>query len=317
MKKLHKIHNKTYLKLSDAICSALSLLLGLQLASSTNPDTIHLLLIGIFLTIGLSNLFNAFSVKDKTEFIKNISLGTIYLAYNLLLLVFYTSPLSLIIAAELYFLGILTDVVLKLTLSQKTTRTIIKYAFEIILLSFFIILLPLNGNSVSMVAAILSFAITIKSLLHIILTSFSQINISILRSIIRKTYASEILFGLTMLIISFSFVFEAWEPDIHSYSDALWYCFAIITTIGFGDITVTSGFSRVLSVILGIYGIIVVALITSIIVNFYNEVKDEKDDNKDKNENPENPITEQTPSLKTGNTENAEITDNTETQNDK
>ncbi len=29
-----------------------------------------------------------------------------------------------------------------------------------------------------------------------------------------------------------------------------------------------------LSVILGIYGIIVVSLITSVIVNFYNEVKD-------------------------------------------
>lgn len=35
---------------------------------------------------------------------------------------------------------------------------------------------------------------------------------------------------------------------------------------------------RFLSVILGIYGIIVVALITSVIVNFYNEVKDEPDD---------------------------------------
>ena len=31
---------------------------------------------------------------------------------------------------------------------------------------------------------------------------------------------------------------------------------------------------RVLSVVLGIYGIIVVALITSIIINFYSETKD-------------------------------------------
>ena len=60
-------------------------------------------------------------------------------------------------------------------------------------------------------------------------------------------------------------------------ADGLWYCFAIVTTIGFGDLTVTGTLSRILSVILGIYGIIVVSLITSIIVNFYNEVKNEDD----------------------------------------
>jgi hypothetical protein len=35
---------------------------------------------------------------------------------------------------------------------------------------------------------------------------------------------------------------------------------------------------RLLSVILGLYGIIVVALITSIIVNFYGEMKSDDDD---------------------------------------
>ncbi len=50
-----------------------------------------------------------------------------------------------------------------------------------------------------------------------------------------------------------------------------------MTTIGFGDITATTGIGRLLSVILGIYGIIVVALITSVIVNFYNEVKADSD----------------------------------------
>ncbi len=49
-----------------------------------------------------------------------------------------------------------------------------------------------------------------------------------------------------------------------------------MTTIGFGDITATSLVGRLLSVILGIYGIIVVALVTSIIVNFYSEVRNEE-----------------------------------------
>ena len=58
-----------------------------------------------------------------------------------------------------------------------------------------------------------------------------------------------------------------------NYKDALWYCFALVTTIGFGDITAVTDLGRTISVVLGIYGIIVVALITSIIVNFYGEIK--------------------------------------------
>lgn len=57
------------------------------------------------------------------------------------------------------------------------------------------------------------------------------------------------------------------------YTNALWYCFAVVTTIGFGGMTATSAIGRTLSVILGLYGIVVVALITSIIVNFYGKMK--------------------------------------------
>ena len=46
-----------------------------------------------------------------------------------------------------------------------------------------------------------------------------------------------------------------------------------MTTIGFGDIAAASLAGRIMSVILGVYGIVVVALITSIIVAFYGEMK--------------------------------------------
>ena len=103
--------------------------------------------------------------------------------------------------------------------------------------------------------------------------AFSHIRLDLLQNIVRKTYAAEILFGLLMLILSSSWILTFMEEGIASYKDALWYCFALVTTIGFGDITAVTDLGRTISVVLGIYGIIVVALITSIIVNFYGEIK--------------------------------------------
>jgi hypothetical protein len=132
-----------------------------------------------------------------------------------------------------------------------------------------------------------------QALFHIIKISFSQIKLGVLLKILRKTFAFEIIAGLMLLIVAFSFVFRTVEDSIHSYSDALWYSFSIVTTIGFGDFTATTDVGRVLSVILGIYGIIVVALITSIIVNFYNEVRDEKKEKAPKKGETENEETEE------------------------
>ncbi len=97
--------------------------------------------------------------------------------------------------------------------------------------------------------------------------------------IISKTLTMEILMGLMFLITLFSVYFTLVEPGMVSFVDSLWYCFSVITTIGFGDVSVTTTFGRILSVILGIYGIVVVGLVTSIIVNFYNELSRKREDN--------------------------------------
>ena len=142
----------------------------------------------------------------------------------------------------------------------------------------FMVVTSVYADMLPMCVMIVCALIGAQALFHIIYISFSQIKLGILMKIMRKTFAFEIMSGLVLMILSFSFVFRSVEESIKTYEDALWYSFALVTTIGFGDMYAETDVGRVLSVILGIYGIIVVALITSIIVNFYNEVRDDKQD---------------------------------------
>ena len=57
------------------------------------------------------------------------------------------------------------------------------------------------------------------------------------------------------------------EPEIHNYFDALWYCFSVISTIGFGDIVVISIVAKILTILLSFYSIIVFAILTAIFRN--------------------------------------------------
>lgn len=112
-----------------------------------------------------------------------------------------------------------------------------------------------------------------RIILHVVGISVSQMKLQILMNIIRETYVIEILLGLLLMIIVCATIFSTLENSMSRYIDALWYCFALVTTIGFGDISATTLIGRALSVMLGIYGIVVVAIITSVIVNFYGEVR--------------------------------------------
>ena len=146
----------------------------------------------------------------------------------------------------------------------------------VILLDVLFLLFVIVLTSVSMYLMLL--ILSIKALCRVIKLSFSHVRFDIISRIIRKTYASEVLLGLFFLIVAFALILPDVDDAISTFADGLWYCFAIVTTIGFGDITATSTVGRIFSVILGIYGIIVVSLITSIIVNFYGEVRNEDEE---------------------------------------
>ena len=96
--------------------------------------------------------------------------------------------------------------------------------------------------------------------------------IKILGRILKRTGTYNIGSGFLVFFILCSVVIWLREPEITRLRDALWYCYTVVTTIGFGDVTVTMRLSRVLSVLLSIYAMLVFAIMTANVVNFYNEI---------------------------------------------
>lgn len=95
----------------------------------------------------------------------------------------------------------------------------------------------------------------------------------IMKEIIRSTYLEQVLFGMILLIVVVSLVLVSVEPGVEHFGDGLWYSFAVVTTIGFGDVIVVTLIGRMLSVVLGIYAIAVVSIFTSAVITYYGDCK--------------------------------------------
>ena len=90
--------------------------------------------------------------------------------------------------------------------------------------------------------------------------------------VLRETGADALIgsyLGFTLLC---ALVIWIREPEIATYWDALWYCFTVASTIGFGDIVVHARISRILSVALSIYSAATLAIFTSVLVNYFQQL---------------------------------------------
>jgi hypothetical protein len=142
------------------------------------------------------------------------------------------------------------------------------------------ILLNYNGSIGLAVVLVDVIVFLLVSMKKVLLPSLKLSKVKVFVDILIKTHTIDVLVCLLAIMIGFSFLFPLFEPTITDFWDALWYCFTVITTIGFGDFYATTVIGRILTVLLGIYGIIVVAILTSVIVNYYNVItkKDKEDE---------------------------------------
>ena len=238
-----------------------------------NSETLKLLAVIMYAAFALLFLMRALITRENWRLnLYRYGIGSLLFAVCAVIFLCMDSPYILI--TVLHVTALVVDHIFSIIRNHKVRNVIPRVLFILILLCMVVLALILGGST----ALLYLLALTIPRIFYYIAQIvFSRIKMDVLRKIMRKTYAAEILFGMLMLIVAFSIVLPQFEPGIPSFEDALWYCFAIVTTIGFGDYTAATLPGRAISVVLGLYGIIVVALITSIIVNFYNETKNTDD----------------------------------------
>ena len=244
----------------------------------TNPESPDLLsfLTSTFIVMGIARIFRAFRYRaqSRLQFIKFLVYGCLMFVCGFSGAVFDQTT-STRIFVVVYLGTLIVDRVVSCYLNRGV-RNLILNGIAIFLLAWMMVEMY---NDIDIVF-IMMIIVVLHALVSILSVSFSRINLRSLANVARETYAAEIIGGLVLLIFAFSYILSFLEPNMGSLKEGLWYCFAIVTTIGFGDITATTTVGRMLSVILGMYGIVVVALITSVIVNYYGEMRREKEEEK-------------------------------------
>jgi len=261
--------------------SLLMVPVGLAFVSATQPGgppEIFALMMAQFFLLAVATFFRALQgryryqipLRKKVDFVSTAA----FLGCAVALYFYPLTPLAWEITGVIFLLSLVPSRVLSILRNRKWYILVLNIV--VIGAILFICIDIWFGTSEE---DALSFAIatmlliSIRSFARIMSVTFARLRLDLLRDIVRRTYAAEIMFGLVLLIFSFSWVLMFMDPSFDHFEDALWYCFAVVTTIGFGDLTATTLVGRILSVILGMYGIVVVALITSIVVNFYGEMK--------------------------------------------
>lgn len=237
-------------------------------------------LVWIFVASGLMSVVMFLKERTKINLIKCIVMLSLNVILGIVILFASGNPFLFSLTAGLYCLNIIIGCVFSI-IQKRTVRNIIFNSLIIlfaIAMAIGMLISPIQeADQVQNIILVECVFIAVVSFIEAASIAFSQLKVKVLLKVILNTFSLEILFGLLTLIVCFSLIFMRIEPNITTFPDALWYCFAIVTTIGFGDLVAVTPLGRVLSVCLGMYGLVVVAVITSIVVNFYNETSGKKD----------------------------------------
>ena len=275
MNRFKTMKRETMVNIVNGILSLIVLALSVEMFKAWTRQTGQLVQIStmFFLSSSVYRFIRAFLLRNnsRVDFIRDIIGGCLLLAGTILLHIAGDGSFrmncvelatNMTAVGILYFVSILVDRGASVIKDHRPLNVVINIVV--------IVALILLGQSV-IVIVLVNIVHALREILGI---AYSQMKMDIFWKVVRKTNAAEILFGMLLLIIAFSLVLPLLEDNIPDFTSALWYSFAIISTIGFGDVAAVSLLGRLLSAILGICGLVVVSVVMSIVVNFYNETKD-------------------------------------------
>lgn len=89
--------------------------------------------------------------------------------------------------------------------------------------------------------------------------------------ILKTIGADKIVYSFIIFVIFSAFILRFIEPGINNINDGIWYCFSVISSCGFGDLICVTIIGRIISIILGIFSMLIIALIPGILVSYYLE----------------------------------------------
>lgn len=96
--------------------------------------------------------------------------------------------------------------------------------------------------------------------------------------VLKRTHFFESLATYLLVFFAFAFIIFRQESVFETYGSALWYCFELVTTVGFGDLVAVTIIGRLLSILLSVYSIGMIAIITSTVVTYHQvKIKSQED----------------------------------------
>lgn len=96
--------------------------------------------------------------------------------------------------------------------------------------------------------------------------------LSILFHILKVTGFATFLTSFLSYVLLSSTILWLHEPNFTSFGDSLWYTMVTATTVGYGDLTVTTTLGRIISISLALYGVLLFGCLSGIVISYYTEV---------------------------------------------
>ena len=266
-----------------AVCSALILAfssLTVITATQGSYQDAPNYLMWVFISMGLLGFIPFIKKSNKINLIKALVQFIFSLALGIMVLFAKDNIYMFSLTGGLFAVAFIATRALKVVEDHSVRSCVFNGILITIALGLGIALfIPVDVVSIDQVILLECMFIAFIALGELAFTAFANFRFTVLFRIIVKTFALEILFGLFATMVASALILLTIEDAFTTFGDSLWYCFAVVTTIGFGDFVADTIIGRLITVVLGTYGIVAVAVITSIIVNFYNEVSGKKDKN--------------------------------------